>query len=198
MPKVLEETEIKLTRDDILSRTPLYSGSVLKRTPGVHLSGVLKYIAQTSGISDYQQQVDAEEHPVIWALGIAWEEFCCSLYPETLWQPGEIADPVLMTCDGHSINATGELVIEEFKWTSKKRKSGADFLLKEWLWLMQGRGYAIGYGSALVRWHVCWCNRPWEPVYVRYLIWFTPEELTQTRKMIQMNIPRAEKAGYAE
>ena len=192
MPTLFEETEVKLDRADLLQLSPV-NIEIAPRTSGLHLSGVLKYIAQTSKITNYVAQVDAEEMPLIWLLGLAWEWACVRLYPEILHQPGEVLDPVVMTCDGVS-----EYGIEEFKYTSKKRMSADDLMKKQWLWMQQGRGYCIGYKGTRVRWHVCYVNQPWAPVYVRYLIEFSEGELKQTEKMIRENMPRALEAGFAE
>lgn len=207
MPILLEEVEVKLDRADLLSRAPVVHRPPAPRSPGMHLSGVLRYVLTTSrmpGWRRYMSDLDADEGllPLIWAVGIMWEEFCISLYPETIWQPGETSfgiPPVWMTCDG--LIPSGECrslwSIDEFKYTSCKRKTGVEFL-RDWLKMQQGLGYCAGYGADTVRWHVLWNYQPWAPQYVRYLVRFTQAEIDGCKRMVLGNREGAEKAGYGE
>jgi hypothetical protein len=192
----------------------------------MHLSGVLRYVATESGILKAIADIDEEALPLRMALGLAWEEFAVSMYPEVDWQPGEIVvDGIAMNCDGLSENpkypqldaayqqfmqqadqALPVVVrpatqLDEFKLTWKKAKTAQDLLRDEWYWLQQGRGYCWGYEANLVRWHVCYVNGDYRgsgPIYKRYLIHFSDAEVESTQKMIQKNRAAAEEKGHAE
>jgi hypothetical protein len=212
MPTILEETKISLERVDLRQRSPI-ARPVTKRGhlaepsrfSGIHLSGILRYIALESGLMRALADLDEEEMPLRMALGLAWEEFAVSLYPEIDWQPGELIEQgIAMTCDGISsmwspLPAPAPC-LEEFKLTWKKIRNGADFL-DEWYWMHQGRGYLWGYGFTLCRWHVCFVNGDYRgsgPIYMRYLVQFSDEEIAKTGKMLLANKERAVNKGYAE
>lgn len=193
MPVVLEETEVKLERADLEKRVPI-KRTALVRSPGIHLSGVLRYIAETSGILRPVDDLD-EELPLRMVLGLAWEEFAVSLYPAIFYQPGEAhRDGVAMTCDGIDFAQADGRRLEEFKATWKRVRSGEQ-LLRDWLWMHQGRGYCKGYGVDRVRWHVYYVNGDYRgsgPIYMRYLVEFTAEEIDQTWYMVLANRDKAE------
>lgn len=219
MPKLLEETIITLDRADLLSRSPIDKPvnsrgrlHAAPRSSGMHLSGVLRYIAVEGGLfKNIQEDIDAEELPVRMALGLAWEEFAVSLYPEIAWQPGETEkNGIHMTCDGIGFHKQPDPArkgltvkvpcLEEFKLTWKKVRTGEE-MLHEWYWMQQGRGYCWGYDIGFVRWHVCYINGDYRgsgPIYKRYLVSFSDLDVESTRNMIVANTERAKKKGHAE
>jgi hypothetical protein len=169
------------------------------RTPGLHLSGLLKYVAEKSRITAYLEQISEEEFPLRWLMGHAWEEFAVSLYREILWQPGEANDPVIMTCDWLSLlKDAGLPCVEEFKFNRAKKYTGADLIKRKWLWMCQGAGYCLGYGCDIVRWHVLSAMEWPDPVYTRYLVGFSAKELAEMQTMIEVNRDAAVAAGYGE
>jgi hypothetical protein len=211
MPQILEETTIDLDRADLLSRSPIARsvssrGRLIEpvRTKGIHLSGVLRYVAIESGLMKVAESIEEEELlPLRMALGLAWEEFAVSLYPEIYWQPGELSpEGIAMTCDGHSfIVDRGSLCIEEFKLTWKKVRSGDELLRDEWYWMQQGRGYCWGYDARFIRWHCCYVNGDYRgsgPIYKRYLVSLSDSDVESTRSLILKNKDRAIAKGYAE
>ena len=205
MPTLISETDVRLERADLCRRIVLprdTSDNLIvppPRTPGLHLSGLLRYVAQKARITSYLEQLDDEAVPLRWALGIAWEEFAASLYSDLVWQPGEVTDPVIMTCDGIGyLSDVNQPCIEEFKCNRAKKYTGADMLKKKWAWLCQGAGYCIGYGCEFVRWHVLSVMEFPDPVYTKYLVGFTSKELDEMRKMIENNRAGAIEEGYCE
>jgi len=217
--KILEETEVALERADLNRRSPIARTITKlgklhepKRTKGIHASGILRYVVIESGMMKVLAQMDEEDFPLRMALGLAWEEFAVSLYPEIHWQPGEcIEQGIVMTCDGHSLYVEEDpidggtnvhaLCIEEFKLTWKKRRDAETFTRDEWHWLQQGRGYCWGYGAHLVRWHVCYVMGDYKgggPVYMRYLIQFDDRDLETTGRMLIGNREKAVEKGYCE
>jgi hypothetical protein len=210
VPTLISETNVALEQSDlanriVLTRTVGLNGRIVPpaRSPGLHLSGLIKYCAEKTKITAYVK--DAEEEyaierghmPLRWALGHAWEEFAASLYPEMIWQPGEVSDPVVMTCDGVVEPSVNNFIIEEFKFSRGKYVKGPD-LLKRWVWMRQGEGYCLGYGPRHVRWNVCWCMNWPDPVYVRYLVRFEEKEIAEMARMIEVNRAGAIEAGYGE
>lgn len=215
MPVLISETDVTLERSDMLRRIALpravgADGFIVpaSRAPGLHLSGLLKYVAHKSRISARLTEIAEEEHPWRWALGQAFEEFAVSLYPEMVWQPYECNSPVTMNCDGivHCADRNGiqdegmpaAFVICEFKHNRSKKYSGADLIRKKWLWMQQGLGYCLGYGTSYVEWHVMSTMEFPDPVYTKYLVRFDETELAEMSHMIEINRDGAVREGYAE
>ena len=201
---LIEEVEVQLDFADLRLRQ-LLSRPLLppERASGIHLSGVLRHIVHTSRMTNWQRYASdleaSQQYPLIWAMGVMWEEFVASCYPSWVWQPGQVEwNGISMNADGlNYLDEYNSTVIEEAKWTSVKRKTGEEFM-QDWLKMQQGGGYCVGYGAELVRWHVCCCQRPWEPVYMRYLVRFEEKDLESTRKMLDANRQGAVEAGYGE
>jgi hypothetical protein len=204
MPKLLEERDVTLERDDLSRRTVLphtvRNGLIVppSRSSGLHLSGLIRYIAETTRITRYIQDAKEEDAierghlPLRWCLGHAWEEFAASLYPEMIWQPGEIKEPLLMNCDG--LSGVG---LYEFKFSRGKYNPGRE-LLQHWVWMQQGMGYCLGYGASVVQWHVLAAMNWPDPKYTVYVVEFSQTELDQCQRMIDTNRDNAIKNGYAE
>lgn len=212
MPVLLEEVEIQLDNFDLMRRLPRGQRPA-PRSKGLHLSGILRPLAiaakqlRADSSEDLEERAAEEELPVeqrkyklLWAVGLMWEEFAASLYPDMDYQPGEVEkDGVWMTCDGLNVielpNPEAEhllfcaSIVEEFKATYAKVKTGAEFL-KDWLKMQQGRGYCAGYGPRLVRWHVLYLRGNYQefgPVYKRFLVEFSEKEIEMTWRMVKQN-----------
>jgi len=201
MPKLLEETRVLIEKADWDSRSPVRPRKLV-RSPGIHVSNVLRVIAQSQGMLRVIEDLDKEEKDrLLWFLGMCWEEGCVSLYPEINWQPGELKrDGVYMNIDGLLINQGPDChrQIEEFKYTSKKVQRGKDFLA-DWLRMQQGLAYCAGWGANLVRWHICYYRGNYYapdaqgnktdgmPEYWRYVVEFSDSEVESTWDMIQRN-----------
>lgn len=195
MPKLLEITQVKFELDDLTQRTPIIREPE-PRSKGIHVSGVIKHCAVAAKILKPGEPLE-EELPMRMALGIAWEEFLASLYPETGWWPGEFWDEgVYMNPDGTYLlpNISRELVVEEVKLTWKKPRS-ADEILNEKIWCWQMMSYCRVLESRLCRLHAGYVNGSnWKgPEYWRYLIQFSDKEIDQNWQMIQNNKDGAEK-----
>lgn len=221
MPTLISETDVKLERGDLLQRVMLprlidRSNNTIvppMRAPGLHLSGLLRYVALKSKITAYIHDAEEEDAierghlPLRWFLGQIVEEGLASLYPYMLWQPGEMFDPLIMNCDGvSSADETIALLhglppsacfLEEFKCRRTKKISGVA-LMKKWIFMQQGLGYCLGYGAEYVRWHILSLFEFPDPVYTQYLIHFSQKELDESRRMIDINRESAVEAGFAE
>lgn len=129
---------------------PLYIRvSASSRPSGVHLSGVLQYIARITGtIKDYGEDLEEvlAEHPgphkgtsVRFALGFAWEDWMARRVPGLIHQPGSMClDGVWMSPDGLDCNLT----LHEFKLTFKSSRHP---ITSNTLWMWQACGYLKGY-----------------------------------------------------
>lgn len=206
MPTLIEERDVRLERSDLMRRIVLPrnvgpDGFIIppKRSPGLHASGLLKYIAETSRITSYLEQISEDELPLKWALGLAWEEYAASLYPNMVWQPDEIHKPLIMNVDGLTAGDYS-LVVEEFKFVRAKKMETTRFLdpRVNWLKLQQGMIYCLGWGTDLVRWHIMNVIEWPEPLYTTYLVRFEKDELISTRRMIEVNREAAIAKGYSE
>jgi hypothetical protein len=204
MPTLISETDVKLERGDLLRRVPLpravsADGFLVPpaRTPGLHLSGLLRYVAQKSKITAYINDVAEEDLPIRWMLGQVFEEFAASLFQFMVWQPGEVDTPVIMTPDGVSVEDYG-LLLHEFKFNRAKKYSGADLLKKKTVWMWQGMGYCLGYGASRVVWNVMSVMEWPDPLWTQYLVEFSDKELKGMERMIDSNRAGAIESGYSE
>lgn len=193
--KVLEATEIRIELAD-LERRCFHPRPPFKRSPGLHLSQILRWMAIKMRILKPGEPLE-EDLPNIMALGMAWEEFAATLYPDMVWQPGEVQyDGIYMNPDGIStleipdskgVTFSYRAVLDEFKFTSKKVRSASQ-LKEEWLWMNQLMNYQLALGADLSRLHVMYYNGTWEgrrePVYMRYLIQFDRSELESSRQAV--------------
>lgn len=212
MPTLISETEVRLERADLARRIVLprsvdSAGYIVPatRTPGLHLSGLLKYVAAKSKITSYiadaaeEEAIERGEMPLRWFLGQAWEEAAVSLYPEMIWQPCELDDPIIMNCDGlmYEDHDGEQATVQEFKLKRAKRTTAQKFL-SNWIFMQQGLGYCLGYGAQYVCWHVCYLFEFPDPVYIKYLVRFEQAELDSMARMIEVNREKAIAEGYAE
>ncbi len=181
MPKLLQETEIKLEWADLNRRVPKTRFSSMVRSSGIHLSGIIKPTLQAAGLMDKYDEVD--EMPLAVMLGTFFEEGIVTLYPDMIWQPGEITlDGIAGSPDG--LTEGPPLQLEEFKFTMKSQYThqGED-ILKEKRWIWQISGYCHMMGITQARLHVFWSRgdyrERWGPIYSIYTIGFTEEELAR-------------------
>lgn len=186
MPTLISENEIRLEWPDV-NEWGLRTHKIHKRSKGVHLSGVIKYVLTTSGLlaADEEEQASAGDVPSLalsarllrMFVGMCWEAGVVGLWPEIDWQPGQVAlDGVTGSPDGITRSTK---TLEEFKATWKSSHTRPD-ITKEKLWMWQLMGYCKMLGLLRARLHVLWLNgsyRPPSPRYVTYLIEFTQAEL---------------------
>jgi len=203
MPTLIAEKTVKLEFEDLAKRVSLLTRPKTPptRTPGVHLSGVLAYIAQKIGVLKLGER-DEYEFPLLWGLGQAWEEYAASFYPDMDWQPGELTlDGVSMTADGLSLDLDSEfdgvpwepvqVILEEFKFTFKAEVDGDTFIKdpRFWMWRMQAAGYCHGYGPRVARFRVCHVRGDYKtaimPVYKEYILRYSDREVAQAWMMVQ-------------
>lgn len=220
---LLETVEVKLEWSD-LDRLTYHSRPELVRSPGVHVSDLLRQTALRQNL--YTEEDRQDDMPLRILLGLAFEESAARLYPTMHWQPGEVEHGGLAgSPDGLSILAQFDLpnnaAVDEFKYTGKSmRRKGAPTqpnytvlledlkdIREEWIWMHQGMSYVnllrrmrIGYDRMnLCRFHICWKYgayvRPFTEIYMRYLVQFSEPELAGNWALLQLNKKHVESGG---
>jgi hypothetical protein len=200
MPQLLEEKQIHIEWGDIDRLATKTRRSVAARSSGVHLSGVIKYVMTTAGLLTPEDATDLM--PLRMCVGMAFEQWVVQLYPDLVWQPGEVSrDGIYGSPDGVSALRKGmvihkgegyldsEVMLEEFKATWKSRLDKGDTrgvrppakeITQQKIWMMQLAGYCHMMGLTLARLHVLWINGDYRnsgPEYFTYMIQFTRSEL---------------------
>lgn len=164
---------------DLIDSRLLYPAPRVPRTVGVHVSNVLRLIAQENGVLKREQ---AEEFGLIdlsgkdgeawWAtlpedvhlkicMGLAWEEWYIPQLEDVLDHPGEMhLEGIYLTHDGESLDTVitfgGELLalcIHEVKLTYKSLNT-IGRLVTQWLWLAQTKAYCKARGALIAYIHV--------------------------------------------
>lgn len=165
------------------------------RSEGVHLSGIIRCIAQEQGIltkdddevlslRDVRDIVDPIAVLRI-SIGLAWEQYYISqVLPAegVIDHPDEVLlDDIYMSADGMSYNGKAA-VIHEAKATYKSTKTVGD-LSKQWMWRAQMMGYCKGWNTRFARLHVLFlCNDYQWPMVPSLQVWdieFTQQELDE-------------------
>ncbi len=186
MPVLLEEKEIILEWTDLDKRVPKTKATRGERTSGIHLSGIIRPTLEIAGYLDVFDK--SEEMPLVVMLGMFFEEGIVTLYPDMIWQPGEVKmDGIVGSPDG--LTQGPPLQLEEFKFTIKSQYTRqGEAILHEKLWIWQLSGYCHMMGLTQARLHVFWSRgdyrEKWFPVYYTYLISFTEEELSRFWKNV--------------
>lgn len=165
------------------------------RTPGVHLSGVIRYIAVVMGLftPDDKEENDLEgaKFPLParlkMAMGLAWEDWVSSQYPDVMYHPGEIdQDGILMTPDGLRPDET----LFEFKvtWKSSYKLEYDGYWHKSfWPWRAQNMGYLYPLGWRKVHQCIFYVNGDYRgeaPKFVELEIEYTQQEIDDNWKLM--------------
>lgn len=195
MPQLISKTEIAVEWTDLNNWSQvLQPQSAHVRSPGVHISGIIRAIMLKLG--KLKPEDESDEMPLRMAIGMAWENWVIGLAQakrdwKIEWQPGEWEyDGVFGTPDGigEVTRYTAEIqkgggvkkgsqtyrCLDEFKATWKSehtRKNIVDESL--WIWQLAASCYVLGLEHA--RLHVLWVNgdyRPPAPKYFVYLVKF--------------------------
>lgn len=173
------------------------------RSPGVHVSSIIRSIAGRQGILKKEYVEDfslvdlgddawwASLDPVNRlriAIGLAWEEWYVTTLPGVTDHPGEMhVDGIYMTHDGESLDILRTmrgpqyvLVLHEFKSTYKSTKTVGN-LASQWLWIAQAKAYCKGLGTRIAFLHVLFIcgdyTYPIRPLLKVFRIEFTQVEI---------------------
>lgn len=200
MPQLISKTEIAVEWADLNSwEQRLQPKSAHVRSPGVHISGIIRAIMQKLG--KLKPEDEEDEMPLRMAVGMAWENWVMGLEPvrrdwKIEWQPGEWeCDGIFGTPDGVGqvkrygveLKGVGGIkkvertyqCLEEFKATWKSEHTRKDIVAETmWMWQMAASCYVLGLEYA--RLHVLWVNgdyRPPSPKYFVYLLKYEEGDL---------------------
>lgn len=189
MAQVLQVQQVAVEWADLARwKQRKFPKSARKRSPGIHLSGVIDYCVVEAGLMT-KKEIDEDEMPLRMAVGMAWESWIVGLYPDMIWQPGEwhkagiYGTPDGLTYPDRIVTPAYEQgITEEFKATWYSMAKWRSILdAKRYIWQLCGNCY--GMGTTLGRLHVLWVNGDYRkqrgPHYITYLIEFTQTEINQ-------------------
>lgn len=208
MPTLISTERMDVEWSDInkWAQVPVPTG-VRKRSPGVHLSGVIRAVLQRLGkLKQDEEQRDLM--PLCMAIGMAWENWVIGLESaqerwKIVWQPGEWEkDKVFGTPDGkgrhleYKVKVLGggnikrvqveHGCLDEFKCTWKSEHTRKNIVEESlWMWQLAANCYVMELEYA--RLHVLWVNgnyRPPSPIYMVYTLRFDQGELEQFWKNV--------------
>ena len=170
------------------------------RSPGQHVSGIIRCLATEMGIltPDTAEELSLTDVRTITdpvailriRIGLAWEEHYIPSLEDVVDHPGEMFhDGVYMTHDGESISSvyssvslthSWELVVHEVKATYKSTKTVGD-LSSQWMWLTQMKAYCKAKNTRFAKMHCLFLcgdyKMPIQPVLKIWAIEFTQEEI---------------------
>lgn len=187
--QLVELSEYDLTLDFFPHRK---EGEDPIRTPGVHLTDIIKDIMETSGM---QRTVSGN----VWGMdqlnlaaevGFMWEEILSNAMKDRLpYRIGEVTvDGIIMSPDGLEVDEeeeeNGGLVLGEYKavWHSSRRLP-----VDQWKWMTQIKGYCKGVGTNVVKMCILYLMGDYKgsgPQYKGYKIRFTDLEIEENWSML--------------
>jgi hypothetical protein len=197
---------------DVIESRMLYPAPSFPRSPGTHVSSVLRLIAQENGVLkrerveefgliDLQEKRNNDEW---WdtlpedvqlkiCMGLAWEDWYLQQLEDVLGHPGELKlDGIYLTHDGESLDVVMStmllvLCIHEVKLTYKSLNTIGG-LYTQWLWLAQTKAYCKARGTCVAYLHVlAVCGDytwPMRPVLKVFRIVYTQAEIDENWDVI--------------
>lgn len=191
---------------------PLSDSTSTPRTSGVHLSGIIRYLAVSQGIYPPTSTGTTRSRTIRRSLGLAWEDWLSlrlsRLYPEFEYHIGEFTlDGIIGTPDAIHFEPDGSLILHEIKLTYYTSRKSSTFLdLQPWLW--QGMGYlamlTAAYASPCLTciYHPVFLMGDYNrssgpsPDYLPVRIDFTAEEIMTNWQLMTSNRHLAEPEQY--
>jgi hypothetical protein len=183
----------------------------IPRSPGTHVSGIIRAIAMQTGIlkaegvdepSMADLRVITDPVAIIRiCIGLAWEEYYLGTFLKGVVKkhPGETClDGVYMSPDGISREwietpnkpYPGVMItrVHEVKATYKSINTVGD-LSKEWLWLTQVKAYCKGLKTTHAKLHVLFIcgdyKMPIRPMVKEWALEFTKQEVDSNWEMLR-------------
>lgn len=194
-------------RAELIPITLQLPSEEIPRTPGIHVSRVIRAIAGETGLlkKEYCEDLSLVEvgsegwwdgldevSKLRISLGLAWEEWYAKVLAEqmgVIFHPGEVCvDGIYMTPDGESLafilsttaEELGYLAIHEIKLTYKSTNTVGD-LLGQWMWLAQVKAYCKAKGTRVAYVHVYFVcgdySYPIRPMLRCWRVTFSGEEI---------------------
>jgi hypothetical protein len=120
-----------------------HAKTVHPRTPGIHVSGIIRQLAVQHGL--LKGELEQETMDLIrltrFVCGYAWEDWIAKRIPNLIHQPGECElDGVWMSPDGLVVDESG-ITLHEMKFTTT---SSARPIQDRTMWLWQCMSYLAG------------------------------------------------------
>ena len=170
-----------------------YAGSGVERSPGLHLSDVIREIGQELGMVPKDGENSGWDLPLAGEVGFLWEDVLGSVLGYRAGtRPGEVVvDGIAGSPDGIEWESTGKPILAEYKATWKSVRNGDPS--DNWKWMVQVKGYCYMISKAYnlhcnrVRFRVLHINgdyKPPSPKYREWLLTFTKRELQENWDMI--------------
>lgn len=186
-----------------------FPGNERPRTPGVHVSKIIKSLALQKGkldpkwasgevglveVGDSGQQFwDSLDPPskLRMSMGMAWEEWYIPQLGDVVKHPGELfLDNVYMTHDGESLDIVSHegteqyaVAVHEIKLTYKSTNTVGD-LRREWMWITQTQCYCKALKTNIAYVHALFvCGdyaRPIQPQLKCWRVQYDQSELDKT------------------
>jgi hypothetical protein len=159
------------------------------RSPGIHVSDLLKSMAVRMGKLDDDSEEEEDSLELRMMLGLAWEEWLAKQltkqFPSILFHNGELVqDSIIGTPDAYEPMSN---VIHEFKLTWKTSLRDVE---SQWMWISQCKSYCylsremtkeLDNADCLEAWlHVMYVNGDYNgsgPQYRIYQLPFTRQEV---------------------
>lgn len=162
---------------------PLIGSSNLDRSPGLHLSDVIRSLADTLQLIKKAAGWDMD---VTWGVGLLWEELLTAAYGAThAPRLGEIVvDGIIMTPDGLSLDGPRGVVLEEYKATWRSNRNPPYDNLP-WGWQIKSYMRSVGTLEATMR--ILYIVGNWKgsgPIYEVWNVTASPHELEENWTMI--------------
>lgn len=160
---------------------PNIGSSLIERSPGLHLSSVIKDLNRTLGRS---KDGCEWEKQTTWTVGLLWEEVLSAALADALApRCGELlVDGIIMTPDGFDPELW-RLAEYKLTWTSSRKD-----IVDRWDWLTQIKAYCRAldtFECMLHVLHVMGDYRGSGPQYRNYLLTFKQHELEENWIMIR-------------
>lgn len=152
-----------------------------QRTPGLHLSDVIKALAGGMNESNEGEAYN-EATRMQFEKGWLWEDTLSTAYRERMaTRVDELEyDGIVCSPDGLSFDDAGNPVVEEYKCTSANpAKRPTD----NWRWMMQAKGYCKVTGAVKCVFRVL--HLMYVPVYRVWEITFTQGEIEENWSAIR-------------
>lgn len=178
---------------DIIDETfPLLGSGNLERSPGIHLSDVLRFINTSVG---RDKSGSGWKREPTQGTGLLWEIILSKAFSEEIYpRIGEVEkDGIIGTPDGFD-PSHWELLEAKCTWRSSGRPI-TDF----WDWVQQIKSYCYMLGTHRAVLRVLYLNGDYRhsgPEYRVYKLVFKPHELRETWDMILNNRDQMIKNGW--
>lgn len=198
---------MKATSKDV---TLVLPPPIIARSPGTHVSGIIRAIAMHTGIlkpdgvdepsmADIKMITDQVAVTRI-LIGLAWEEYYLGVFlkrDKVQKHPGELSvDGIHMSPDGISrdwlkpLHGVGVMItrVHEVKATYKSINTVGD-MSNQWLWLTQVKAYCKGLKTTHAKLHVLFLcgdyKMPIRPIVREWTLEFTQHEIDENWSMLK-------------